>query len=359
MHTLKGSSGFFALKRVEAISHAAESLLGRLRDGELQLGADSALIGLLLKANDALRAIVTAIEKQRVEPAGNDADLIAALRSHAARAAGAHAAAERAPAAAPPAHEEAADRESASAEPVDTRQWLPPADRASPPAPDADALAISPDEGAAPSSAPIKVSVQLVNTLMNNVGELVLARNKLLPYAKAYRDKGLSSVIAAIDRRTIDLQEQVLRTRMQPVGQLWTKIPRLVRDVAEQCGKQVTLEMEGAATELDRAMLDVVRDPVMHLVRNCIDHGIEPPEIRAARGKPEAGRLRLNAYHRDSLVVIEIGDDGAGIDFGLVRKRALERGLIGADQSVRMTDAEALEIIFWPGFSTQIGRAHV
>ena len=152
MHTLKGSSGFFALKRVEAISHAAESLLGRLRDGELQLGADSALIGLLLKANDALRAIVTAIEKQRVEPAGNDADLIAALRSHAARAAGAHAAAERAPAAAPPAHEEAADRESASAEPVDTRQWLPPADRASPPAPDADALAISPDEGAAPSS---------------------------------------------------------------------------------------------------------------------------------------------------------------------------------------------------------------
>jgi two-component system chemotaxis sensor kinase CheA len=353
MHTLKGSSGFFALKRVEAISHAAESLLGRLRDGELQLGADSALIGLLLKANDALRAIVTAIEKQRVEPAGNDTDLIAALRSHAARATGAHAAAERAPDAAPFAHESAADRELAGARPGDAPQWTPPADRASPPTPDADALAISPDEGAAASSAPIKVSVQLVNTLMNNVGELVLARNKLLPYAKAYRDKGLSSVIAAIDRRTIDLQEQVLRTRMQPVGQLWTKIPRLVRDVAEQCGKQVTLEMEGAATELDRAMLDVVRDPVMHLVRNCIDHGIEPPEIRAARGKPEAGRLRLNAYHRDSLVVIEIGDDGAGIDFGLVRKRAVERGLIGADQSVRMTDAEALEIIFWPGFSTR------
>lgn len=363
MHTLKGSSGFFSLKRVESIAHAAESLLGKLRDGEVQLAQESGLVRLLLKANDALRSIVSSIETQRVEPDGDDTELIAALR----RRTRPRGSTDAAPApAADPGPEPALGPDQTSTESIDrvstSADASAPADSTAHPAPVAPArsqtavdgdLPIAAEEPGTAAATPLKVSLQLVNTLMNNVGELVLARNRLLPYAKVYADKGLSSVIAAIDRRTIDLQEQVLKTRMQPVGQLWTKIPRLVRDVAEQCGKQVELELDGAATELDRAMLEAVRDPVMHLVRNCIDHGIEAPALRESLGKPRAGRLRLNAFHRDSVVVIEIGDDGAGIDFSLVRRRAVERGLIGSEQAARMSDAEALEIIFWPGFSTR------
>jgi two-component system chemotaxis sensor kinase CheA len=198
----------------------------------------------------------------------------------------------------------------------------------------------------------VRVDVDLLDTLMRMVGELVLARNQLVSELDDAKDTALARSAQRLSLVTSELQEQVMKTRMQSVDSVWSKLPRVVRDLSRQCGRQVRLEMDGRETELDRSVLEAIKDPLTHLVRNAIDHGIEPPEVRLAAGKPEEGVLTLRAYHEAGQVHLEIIDDGAGIDPAVIAAKALERGLVSAPQLERMSSREVMQLIFLPGFST-------
>ncbi|MFZ0159440.1 MAG: chemotaxis protein CheA, partial [Kineosporiaceae bacterium] len=201
----------------------------------------------------------------------------------------------------------------------------------------------------------VRVDVELLDSLMRLVGELVLARNQLVSRLDDERDTAKDSALARSAQRlslvTSELQEQVMKTRMQPVDAVWSKMPRVVRDLAKQCGRKVRLEMEGRETELDRSVLEAIKDPLTHLVRNAVDHGIETPQVRQAAGKPEEGVLRLRAYHEAGQVHLEIIDDGAGIDPDRIAAKAIERGVVSPAQLAQMTRREILHLIFLPGFS--------
>src|SRR3954468_20417095 len=188
---------------------------------------------------------------------------------------------------------------------------------------------------------------------MTLVGELVLARNQILQYATTQDvEPAFANTTQRLNVITTELQAGVMKTRMQPVGNVWSKFPRVVRDLASQFGKQVRIEMEGKETELDKTIIEAIKDPLTHIVRNSIDHGIEAPDERRAAGKNEEGVLFLRAYHEGGQVNIEIKDDGAGIDLERVRAKAVERGLVTAEQAARMNDREAVNLIFLPGLST-------
>ena len=198
----------------------------------------------------------------------------------------------------------------------------------------------------------MRVDVKLLDGLMNVVGELVLTRNQILQQAEAVGDDGLLASAQRLNVLTADLQDSVMKTRMQPIGTLLSGLPRLVRDLAMACHKQVHLEIEGHETELDRTLIEAVKDPLTHLIRNALDHGIEPPSLRVTNGKPTQGRLTVRAFHQGGHVNIEITDDGAGIDLDRVRRLAVERGLVGAEQAQTMSDHETASLIFMPGIST-------
>ena len=205
--------------------------------------------------------------------------------------------------------------------------------------------------GAAASDT-IRVEVHLLDRLMNLVGELVLTRNQITQFSAHQNDPNLTTPTQQLNLLTSELQEEVMRTRMQPISNIFDKFPRVVRDVAMSLGKQVQIEMEGKETELDKSLLEAVKDPLTHIVRNSVDHGIEMPEQRVASGKRPEGHLKLRACHEGGQVLVEISDDGAGIDSARVRNKAVERGLITAQQAGRMTEREILNLIFLPGFST-------
>ncbi len=198
----------------------------------------------------------------------------------------------------------------------------------------------------------IRVDVDLLDDLMNLVGELVLTRNEILQYITDTTDGGLALSSQRLDLLTSELQDKVMTTRMQSIGGLFNKFPRVVRDLAHQCGKQIRLEMEGKETELDKSLIESIKDPLTHLVRNTVDHGIEPPEVREAAGKPAEGVLRIAASHQDGHVVITIADDGGGINLDKVKAKALERNLVTREALASMSDGEAVNLIFLPGFST-------
>jgi two-component system chemotaxis sensor kinase CheA len=198
----------------------------------------------------------------------------------------------------------------------------------------------------------IRVDVQLLDKLMNLVGELVLTRNQITQFSARQSDPILLSSTQQLNLLTSELQGEVMKTRMQPISNVFDKFPRVVRDVAMGCGKQVQIEMEGKETELDKSLLEAIKDPLTHIVRNSVDHGIEMPDKRLARGKRPEGRLKLRACHEGGQVVIEITDDGAGIDTARVKNKALQRGLITVQQATQMSDRELLNLIFLPGFST-------
>ncbi|MBK8061690.1 MAG: chemotaxis protein CheW [Gemmatimonadetes bacterium] len=198
----------------------------------------------------------------------------------------------------------------------------------------------------------LRVNVTLLDKLMNLVGELVLARNQLIQLSAADDDSVYAAPVQHLNRVTTDLQEAVMRTRMQAIGGAWSKLPRLVRDLAKASGKQLALEMHGAETELDRQILQAIQDPLTHMVRNSADHGVELPDVRRSAGKPEQGTIRLNAYHEGGHVILEIADDGAGISVEKVRRKAVERGLVPADVAATLSEAQVFRFIFEPGFST-------
>ncbi len=192
----------------------------------------------------------------------------------------------------------------------------------------------------------------MLDQLMNLVGELVLARNQILQFANRSEESGLLATSQRLNLITTELQEGVMKTRMQPIGNIWSKFPRTVRDLALACGKQVRVEMEGAETELDKTLIEAIKDPLTHLVRNSVDHGIERPDVRQAAGKNPEGRLFLRAFHEGGQVNIEISDDGAGLNRVAIRNKAVQKGLISADQAGRMSDREIVNLVFLPGFST-------
>src|SRR5271165_2983521 len=198
----------------------------------------------------------------------------------------------------------------------------------------------------------IRVGVNVLDKLMTLVGELVLARNQLLQISNTVEDASLQAVSQRMNLIATELQEQVMKTRMQPIDNIWGQFPRTVRDVALGCGKEVGIEMEGKETELDKTIIEAIKDPLTHLVRNSVDHGIELPEARIEAGKDRSGRLILRAFHEGGQVNIEITDDGAGLNAERIRQKAIERGAITAEQAPRMSEREIFNLIFLPGFST-------
>jgi len=323
MHTIKGTCGFLGLSRLEAVAHAAENVLGRCRDGVLVPTPET--ITVVLGAIDRIRAILGGLEADKAEPEGDDAELIAALDAAAAGEV-------------PPAAAEA------SAVEVEA---LPAADAGEPSAP-------PPASSAAPQTAgqTIRVGVEVLENLMTLVSELVLARNQLLQLARAQEDSPFDTALQRLSHITSELQEGVMKARMQPIGHAWNKLPRLVRDLSRDLGKRIALVMLGAETELDRQVLEMIRDPLTHMVRNSADHGIETPADRRASGKPEVGRLTLNAYHEGGYIIITVGDDGRGLPLSRIRAKALANRLCTEEELARMTEAQVRGLIFRPGFST-------
>ena len=196
------------------------------------------------------------------------------------------------------------------------------------------------------------MSIDTLDQLMTMVSELVLTRNQLLEVLRRHDDSEFNVPLQRLSSVTTQVQQEVMKTRMQPIGNAWQKLPRIVRDLSADLGKDIGLEMVGADTELDRQVLDLVKDPLTHLVRNCADHGIENPHERSAAGKPRQGTIRLTASRQGGYVVIEIADDGRGLDAARIKAKALEAGLVSESDMAAKTQAEINNIIFAPGFST-------
>ena len=350
MHTLKGSSGFFAFHRLEKVAHAGESLLSKLRDGALTLNEEMA--DELLATSDRLREIVAGVQKQRHEPAGDDSQLIQSLK-HLTDGGSSIPRADRAP----------EIPEIAPATSIAPVVELVIEEVMAPSALEQEVLevlkevaidaAVNEAESSKELAAPVKVSVELLDKLMNLVSEMVLARNRLLSFARTSGDLAFNNTVRRIDTVTLELQERMMKTRMQPISQVWSKFPRLVRDIAQDCGKKVELIQIGAETELDRTLLEGIRDPLVHIIRNSVDHGIELPAERIAKGKLEQGTVKVRAFHENGMVVIEIADDGAGINIPLVKQKAIQMGLVTTERAAKLTEREIIDFIYLPGFSTK------
>lgn len=358
LHTVKGTAGFLGLAKLQAVSHAAESLLSRLRDGELRFNPEIATT--LLSAVDAVRKMLASIEATEQEGDADYSAVIAALEGLTASGV-----APPKPVVSPPAPALATRPTPSTAKPQPKPLAALPPPPAPPPAPPAPIVATSPAEPKEPkppdsgefrapavADTSIRVDVGLLDKLMTLVGELVLARNQIVQCTADRENATLLGTVQRLNLLTTELQAGVMKTRMQPIGTVWAKFPRLVRDLAVACGKQVRLDMEGQETELDRTIAEAVRDPLTHMVRNAVDHGIEPPDRRIAAGKPPTGALVLRASHEGGKVVIEITDDGGGIDPVRVRDKALAVMLITPEVAARMNDRELLDLVFQPGFST-------
>ncbi|WP_430780623.1 chemotaxis protein CheA [Actinoplanes sp. G11-F43] len=391
IHTIKGTSGFLAFSRLEKLAHAGESLLSRLRDGVQPVTPET--ITVLLLCIDGVRSILSSIEENGSEAEVDIESMIVKIQAQM------NAPSDTAPAAAPAAESApAADAEA----PVSVEQGETAAAR---PAPEPVAEQRQPlgqmlvDAGAAQSgdvasalqqqiegddrklgtilleegkAAPaavnealqsqapkrsiadsaIRVDVDLLDTLMNMVGELVLARNQLVRGVMEIGDSGLVRSAQRLGMITSELQEGIMKTRMQPIEHIWSKLPRVVRDLSNSLGKQVALVMEGKETELDRSLLEAVKDPLTHLVRNAVDHGIEEPERRIASGKGPEGTLTLRAYHEGGHVAVEVADNGAGLNVDRIAQKAVENGLLRPEQIPNMDKRDIMAMVFQPGFST-------
>lgn len=328
VHSIKGGCGFFDFGQLRLVAHACENLLAAARDHELVL--DAQRIDLLLAVVDRITSMLVAIRQSGSEPMEDATALIARL-------------------------EEAAT-------PDETAPVVQDARRPAEVRVGENAIVFAPvarqpvsEERPQPRvllDQTIRIELGQLDEMVNLVGELVLARNQLLVASDRLADPDLVGIASHLSMVTADLQDRVLRARMQPIEILFAKHARLARDVARELGKEVRLEVVGESTELDRGLLDAIRDPLVHLVRNAIDHGLEVPSERLARGKPRVGRLRLEARHEGAYVTIEVSDDGAGIDPAAIRARALELNLLSADDLQAMDDRALQQLVFLPGLST-------
>jgi two-component system chemotaxis sensor kinase CheA len=356
VHTIKGTCGFLGLPRLEALAHAAETLMGKFRDGA---PASSEAVTLILATIDRIKTILESLEREQREPEGGDTDLIAELEqmvewvgSPAPRTEPQHTigtlVTQTLERPLRPDEDTLDDLERAFREtPVD-----PPAAKPVKPAPaPADAPAKD-DDGTKNANQSIRVTVDTLEQLMTMVSELVLTRNQLLEIVRRHEESEFKTPLQRLSNVTAELQEGVMKTRMQPIGNAWQKLPRVVRDLSNELGKHIELEMQGAETELDRQVLDLIKDPLTHMVRNSADHGLETPEQRRAAGKPEGGRIRLSAYHEGGHIIIQISDDGRGLDTARIKAKAIAQGLVSETEAEKLSEAQVHKFIFAPGFST-------
>ena len=320
VHTIKGTCGFLGFQKLESVAHAGENILGKLRDG--QLAMNESRTNALLALVDALRKMLVEIEKTGKDEKGNYDRLISTLTLLS----------------------EVNDSVKTTVVPA---------------LEEASETANRTGESAGVSETAIRVDVSLLDRLMNLVGELVLARNQILQFSTAQEGAGLGSAPQRLSWITSELQEGIMKTRMQPIGNVWGKFPRVVRDLEAACGKKIRLEMEGKETELDKTVIEAIKDPLTHIVRNSVDHGIESPEKRREAGKNEEGLLSLKAYHEGGQVHIEITDDGGGISPEKIRDKALSKGLISPEVARQMSERDLLNLIFLPGFSTAEKVTHI
>ena len=352
IHTVKGTSGVLGFSKLESVAHVGENLLSRMRDGKLRLNAE--ITTGLLQMVDAIREVLRFIEASGVEGEGDYSKVIVMLKELLDR--------EMKRNSQPPLGEiivqqaEHAVQEALEAQHAGDPRKLGEilVERGS-----VSTLAVHEALNAQQSESvshisgsSIRVDVNLLDKLMNLVGELVLARNQILQFTGTQKDTTFLGTAQRLNLITTELQEGVMKTRMQPIGNVWNKFPRVVRDLATQFSKQVRIEMEGSDTELDKTIIEAIKDPLTHIIRNAVDHGIESPEEREAKGKAAEGRLSLHAFHEGGQVNIEIVDDGKGLDTERIKQKALERGQISPDHASRMSERELLNLVFLPGLST-------
>ena len=354
VHTIKGTCGFLGLPRLEALAHAAEALMGRFRDG---VPATTDAVTLILASIDRIKQILESLENEQREPDGADDDLISGLT---------HMAASLDPKkqqAAPPQQTVGTLIEQVLERPLlpgeDSLDDLERAFRATPV--DAPVGRVKPvladnarDDAERNGNQSIRVSVDTLEKLMTMVSELVLTRNQLLEIGRRHEESEFKTPLQRLSNVTAELQEGVMKTRMQPIGNAWQKLPRIVRDLSQELGKHIDLEMQGAETELDRQVLDLIKDPLTHMLRNSADHGLETPEERRAAGKPERGRIRLSAWHEGGFIVIQIADDGRGLNTERIKAKAVAQGLATEPELEKLTEQQIHKFIFTPGFSTAV-----
>jgi two-component system chemotaxis sensor kinase CheA len=399
VHTIKGTCGFLGLPRLEALAHAGETLMGKFRDG---MPVTAEAVTLILGSIDRIKEILGGLEATEAEPQGNDQDLIVQLHQMVERGMAAMSA-PASPVAAAPAPEapvvsappvqpanvegkllvQALERELRPGEvsldelerafqETEAEVVTPPpaAKVAAAPAPEPEPRVVAAPKGPKAvakktvveveattdadrvANQSIRVNVDTLEHLMTMVSELVLTRNQLLEISRRNEDTEFKVPLQRLSNVTAELQEGVMKTRMQPIGNAWQKLPRIVRDLSSELHKQIELEMHGADTELDRQVLDLIKDPLTHMVRNSADHGLETPAERAAAGKPEQGTIRLSAYHEGGHIIICIADNGRGLNTERIKAKAVSNGLVSEAELEKMTEAQIHKFIFAPGFST-------
>ncbi len=333
LHTIKGSCSFLGFPHLEAVAHAGETLLGKLRDGKLTV--NFAVTDALLRMVDVIRSLLAHVEKDGTDGTTTDADLVGLLNRLATEPPPSGTVlAPGLPVAQRPAAPTPTIVSPAVASPSIASLDFECSEPILAPAMDHEPTATT--DSSAVYDASVRINVDLLDKLMTIAGEIVLARNQILQYSQQHGDPAFQNTCRQLNLITTELQEHVMKTRLQPLGNVWNRFPRLAHDTALACGKKARLEMDGSETELDKALIEAIRDPLTHLVRNAIDHGIEPPERRRALGKPEEGCVRLRAYHEGGQVNVEISDDGGGIDAAHVKHRAVEQRLVTVEQASRM-----------------------
>lgn len=363
MHTIKGTCGFFGFDKLEKVTHIGENLLVKLRDGEYSMNEQIAT-GLLAMV-DAVRAMLHEISNN-----GHDGtkrynkllDLLSELKDTGElKSSSILEDVSRSESSAQPEPQPAAvsisDKVVQAGSPAGSQAGSVESSATSSPTEKASAQAADapPAEKAAQTTvveASIRVDVPVLDSLMNLVGELVLARNQIVEYVGSHENTQVVAAAQRLNLITSELQEGVMQTRMQPIHSIWAKLPRVVRDLSRACGKQIRVEMEGKSTELDKSLIEAMKDPITHLVRNSVDHGIESPEARMAAGKPAEGVLLLRAFHEGGQVHIEISDDGGGITAEKIKNKAIQNGVVTTEQAARMSEQDICKMIFLPGLST-------
>jgi len=358
VHTVKGTCGFLGLPRLEKVAHAAENVLGKFRDGELQICPSA--VSLILRSIDTIKGLLAVLEETETEAPGNDDELIEALDALAegkmeektggigkgdiSVSASANEEAHAAP-------EEEEDTDFTPVPASETGKGHNNVHEESKKS-DASSQEEAVAKGSAVASQTIRVSVDQLENLMVIASELVLTRNQLMQILRSQKDSAFAAPLQRLNHVTSELQEGVMKTRMQPIGNAWSKLPRVVRDLSVELGKKIDLQMVGADTELDRQVLELIKDPLTHMVRNSADHGIEIPADRMMAGKPETGIIILNAYHEGGHIIIEITDDGRGLPLEKIKAKALQNGLTTEAELATMSDQQIMQFIFKPGFST-------
>jgi len=359
MHTIKGTCGFLGLPRLEKVAHHAENVLGRFRDGDLEVTPE--YVTLIFESIDRIKLIVQKLGEEGKEPQGDDTFLIGKLDAVFEGKKTVAAAPEPDPVKTeekdfiPAAGGVLTQAELDALEAAFNAAPGPAEFSAPPPPPAAKAETAEAGDGhGAPTAAAqsLRVNVDVLENLMTLVSELVLNRNQLLQIVRSNSESEFSAPLQRLNHVVSDLQEGVMKTRMQPIGTAWAKLPRIIRDLSIELGKKIDLEMHGQDTELDRQVLDLIKDPLTHMVRNSGDHGIEAPAARKAAGKPETGKILLNAYHEGGHIIIEIADDGKGLPLDKIKSKIIEKNLATAEDLADMSTSQIQQFIFKAGFST-------